>query len=178
MPRLGNSNPDPRGTGGTLRPGTGSWTPVEGGSFEITRGELAAWTGYVLDGNWQLVLPAGSGGTARIDGTAAARGTNGVVISPGTFTGPGIALTLGATMSLPRGVPHVLSEWVRRPNPSNSKATMHLDLWDVPGDIFVFIPSGPGWQFVHGGLHGSELSGGDTGCDRWERPTQRRAAGG
>lgn len=133
-----------------FRPGTGSWTLVKDGSFEITRGELVARTGYVLDGTWQLVLAAGSSGAARIDGTAAARGTNGVVISPGTFNGPGIALTLGAAMSLPAGVPHVLSGWVRRPNPSNSKATVYLDLWDIPGDIQVSVPARPGWQFVYG----------------------------
>lgn len=133
-----------------FRPGTGSWTPVKDGSFEITRGELVAQTGYALNGNWQLVLAAGSSGSARIDGTAAARGTNGVVISPGTFNGPGVALTLGATLSLPAGVPHVLSGWVRRPNPSNSKVTVYLDLWDIPGDIQVSVPARRGWQFVYG----------------------------
>lgn len=133
-----------------FRPGTGSWTLVKDGSFEIPRGELVARTGYVLDGSWQLVLAAGSSGTARIDGTAAARGTNGVVVSPGTFNGPGIALTLGTVLNLPAGVPHVLSGWVRRPNPSNSKATIYLDLWDIPGDIQVSVPPRPGWQFVYG----------------------------
>ncbi len=133
-----------------FRTGTGSWNLVKDGSFEITRGELVARTGYILDGSWQLVLAAGSSGSARIDGTAAARGTNGVVIVPGTFNGPGIALTLGTAMSLPSGVPHVLSGWVRRPNPTNSKATVYLDLWDIPGDIQVSVPARPGWQFVYG----------------------------
>lgn len=133
-----------------FRPGIGSWNLVKDGSFEIPRGDLVARTGYVLDGGWQLVLAAGSSGSARIDGSAAARGTNGVVILPGTFNGPGIALTLGTAMSLPAGVPHVLSGWVRRPNPSNSKATVYLDLWDIPGDIQVSVPARPGWQFVYG----------------------------
>lgn len=133
-----------------FRPGSGSWTVVQDGSFEIPRGDLVSGTGYTMNGRWQLVLANGSGGTARIDGTAAARGTNGVVIQPGAFNGPGVALTLGATIHLPAGVPHVLSAWVRRPNPANSKATLYLDLWDIPGDIQVTIPARPGWQFVYG----------------------------
>lgn len=135
---------------GPFRPDSGAWTLVKDGSFEIPRGDLVSRAGYTMDGTWQLVLANGSSGAARIDGAAAARGTNGVVIQPSPFNGPGIALTLGEAMNLPVGVPHVLSGWVRRPNPSNSKATMYLDLWDIPGDIQVPIPARPGWQFVFG----------------------------
>jgi hypothetical protein len=135
---------------GPFRPDSGSWTVVKDGSFEMPRGDLVSRVGYTLNGTWQLVLAAGSSGAARIDGGAAARGTNGVGIQPGTFNGPGIALTLGSAITLPAGVPHVLSGWVRRPSPANSKATMYLDLWDIPGDIQVSIPPRPGWQFVYG----------------------------
>ena len=135
---------------GPFRPGTGSWTPVAGGGFEVPAGPLVSRVGYVLDGKWFLMTSAGSGGTASVDSVAAARGTNGVAIMPGTFDGPGIGLTLGATFRLPVGVPHVVSAWVRRPRPFQGAAEMYLDLWDAPGDIQVPIPDREGWQFVYG----------------------------
>lgn len=135
---------------GPFRPGTGSWTPVAGGGFEVPAGPLVSRVGYVLDGKWFLMTSAGSGGTASVDSVAAARGTNGVAIMPGTFDGAGIGLTLGATFRLPVGVPHVVSAWVRRPRPFQGVAKMYLDLWDAPGDIQVPIPDREGWQFVYG----------------------------
>lgn len=135
---------------GPFRPGTGNWTVVKGGGFEIPPGPLVVSATYILDGTWFVLRSLGSSGSASVDPVAAARGGQGVVIRPGVFDGPGIGLTLGATLRLPSGVPHVLSAWVRRPNPSLKNPQMYLDLWDAPGDISVPIPARPGWQFVYG----------------------------
>lgn len=135
---------------GPFRPGTGSWSVVKDGGFEVAPGTLPTRYAYVLDGAWFLMTSLGTSGSASIDPVAAARGNQGVVIRPGAFSGAGVALTLGTQFQLPAGVPHVLSAWVRRPNPAHGAAKMYLDLWDTPGDIAVPIPAKAGWQFVHG----------------------------
>ena len=135
---------------GPFRPGTGSWSVVKDGGFEVAPGTLPTRYAYVLDGAWFLMTSLGTSGSASIAPVAAARGNHGVVIRPGGFSGAGVALTLGSLFQLPAGVPHVLSAWVRRPNPANGAAKMYLDLSDTPGDIAVPIPAKPGWLFVHG----------------------------
>lgn len=135
-----------------VRPGTGSWTVVDGGGFESVSGALPVFTTYVTPGNWYLFTSASSSATATAtaEASAARVGGTGIRVRPGSFNGPGVALTLGKVMNLPAGVPHVLSGWVRRSATPSAGAKVYLDLWGAVGGFRVDTVAQPGWQFVHG----------------------------
>jgi len=136
---------------GPFRGGTGHWTTVQDGGFEgVLNGPLPVYSGYVLPGSWYLYTASGSGGSATVTTNEAAQGTKAVRIQPTVFNGPGIALTLGATMKLQAGRPYVLSGFVNRLGTVDAPAQVGLDLWGAPGNIRVPVPAVPGWQFVWG----------------------------
>lgn len=133
-----------------VRPGTGNWVTIEGGTFEDRSGPLAVMSTYATPGNWYLFASQGTTGTAMATAAAAYQGQRGIQIRPGANNGPGIALTFGRVFNLPSGVPHVLSGWVRRPTNASPQAQVYLDLWGAVGAFKVQTSPRPGWQFVHG----------------------------
>lgn len=133
-----------------VRPGTGNWLTVEGGTFEDRSGSLSVLNTYATPGNWYLFASQGTTGTATATAAAAYRGQRGIQIQPGANNGPGIALTFGRVFNLPGGVPHVLSGWVRRPTNASPQAQVYLDLWGAVGGFKVPTSPRPGWQFIHG----------------------------
>jgi hypothetical protein len=162
---------------GPFAPGSGRWTTVSNGGLESAPKALPVISTYTLTGDWHLFNSIGSSGTAAYSTEAAYQGQTGVRIQPtSTYTGPGIALTLGQLVPVQAGKPYVLSGFIRRLNPQGSKSAILLDLWGVPGEILIYSEAVPGWQFVYGTFTPSgptvgirATNGGPTGpSDAWD----------
>lgn len=136
---------------GPFRPGTGSWTTVSQGSFEpLAEGPLPVRNDYTLTGSYYLFASLPASGSASVTAAAAYGGAKGVHVIPGTFGGPGIALTLGQTIPVTPGSRYVLSAFIRIPNTTGT-GTIHLDLWDSPNNIIPTASKATDqWQFVYG----------------------------
>ena len=137
---------------GPFTPGSGNWTPVPGGDFELGPSNLPVNATYgPLTGDMELFESVGSSGTAQRSALAAYNGSMGVDIKPGAFNGSGIAVTYYKLISVPAGQSVVLSGFIKRLHPVGSAAKVYLDFWGVPGSFAVPVSTNTSdWQFVYG----------------------------
>ena len=136
--------------------GSGRWNTVRGGDFEGGPRDIpysAAWTG---GDEMVFIVTDGTSGTARISTNAAQFGRYGAEIHPGRFSGPGITATYNGVYSLKPGRVYVLSGFIKRLRPENSRADIVFDLWLRTNDLYVFSTnSTKEWQFVYGAFTAS-----------------------
>ena len=133
---------------GPFAPHTGFWKPFPNGDFERNLPAITNATQYTGSQNFVLIAPDASHGRAVISNSAAYEGYFGATIKPGKFNSSAIALAFDGLIEVMPGHEYVLSAFVRRKHPDNSRASVYIDLWD--GVALASCTSATSdWQFIY-----------------------------